>query len=327
MSKRVRVHPVAIGAFAAGAVALAIAGLLIFGASKVFARKFPVIMFFEENVSGLVVGAPVSYRGLRLGEVTEIRSLAGTPRIAVAATLERGPLLTREAVARGDQMRPTLEAAISQGLRAQLALQSLLTGQLYVSLVLRPDTPISRSGLDSGQFEIPTIPTIMAQLELGLQQVPLAEMPKHLYETVQGSAKLLQSKDLEKTLASMGPLLADTQTLMRRLNTEVGPLLVSLKGTSDTARASLEDVTKQLDRAVSDLQPEAKRLLVSLSETSDAIRQLKSQTDALLISLTTTSDTTRGAVGDVAGDVRKTLGQLGPQIAALTAKLQEVSDR
>lgn len=296
-----KVHPVAIGAFAAGAVALAVAALFIFGANKVFARKFPVVMFFDENVNGLTVGAPISYRGLRLGEVTRIQSPVGTPRIAVHATLERGPLLTRGSGGVSvSQMRQTLEEAITQGLRAQLAVQSFLTGQLYVSLVLRPDTPASLAGLGGADLEIPTIPTIMSQLQAGLEKVPLDRVPKHLADTLEGSARLLQGPELAKALESVGPLVADAQKLLRRLDGEVGPLLASVKGTSDTARASLQDVTRQLDRVVKDLQP-------------------------LLTSLTATSDTARGAVKDLSGDLQKTLAQLGPELTALAKKLEAVS--
>ncbi len=308
MSKRVRVHPAAIGAFAAGAVALAIAGTFVFGAAgKLFVRKFPVVMFFDDDVNGLAVGAQVAYRGIRLGQVTRIHSVVGSPRIAVAATLERGPFLTRQdpTGTSMDQMRRTMEEAIAQGLRAQLALQSLLTGQLYVSLVLRPDTTASFARLDEGALEIPTIPTILAQLEAGLQKVPLVNVPKHLYDTLEGSARMLQSRELGKALESVGPLIADAQTLLRRLDKEAGPLLTSLKGTSDTARASLVDITRRLDRVAADLQADASRLMTSL---------------------TATSDTARGTVKDVGGDLQKTLAQLTPQIAALAVKLQEVSD-
>jgi len=308
MSKRVRVHPAAIGAFAAGAVALAIAGTFVFGAAgKLFVRKFPVVMFFDDDVNGLAVGAQVAYRGIRLGQVTRIHSVVGSPRIAVAATLERGPFLTRgdPTGTSMDQMRRTMEEAIAQGLRAQLALQSLLTGQLYVSLVLRPDTTASFARLEEGALEIPTIPTILAQLEAGLQKVPLVNVPKHLYDTLEGSARMLQSRELGKALESVGPLIADAQTLLRRLDKEAGPLLTSLKGTSDTARASLVDITRRLDRVAADLQADASRLMTSL---------------------TATSDTARGTVKDVGGDLQKTLAQLTPQIAALAVKLQEVSD-
>src|SRR4029453_7321385 len=217
MSSRVRIHPAAIGAFAAGAVALAIAGAFVFGAAgKLFVRKFPVVMFYDDDVNGLAVGAQVAYRGIRLGQVTRIHSVVGSPRIAVLASLERGPFVSRDDPSGGnmDQLRKNLEEAIAQGLRAQLALQSLLTGQLYVNLVLRPDTPASFAKLEEGVLEIPTIPTIMAQLEAGLQRGPLANVPKHLYDTLEGTAKLLQSQDLAKALESVGPLVADAQTLL-----------------------------------------------------------------------------------------------------------------
>jgi paraquat-inducible protein B len=304
------VHPVAIGAFAAGAVALVIAAVFIFGANKVFARKFPIIMFFDENVNGLTVGAPISYRGLRLGQVTEIRSPVGSPRIAVLATLERGPLITPRSAetVSAHQMRQTLEEAVSQGLRAQLSLQSFLTGQLYVSLVLRPDTPASTVGIGGSTLEIPTIPTIMAQLEAGLQKIPLAELPKHMSDTLAGTARMLNDPDLAKTLQAVGPVLADAQKLVRRLEADAGPLLASVKATSDTARISLVEVTRQLDRVVATAQP-------------------------LLTSLTATSDTARGAVTDVSVDVKKTLGdlqktlaELGPQLTTLAVRLEAASE-
>jgi len=262
------------------------------------------VMFFDDSMNGLAVGAPVAYRGIRLGQVTEIRSVVGSPRIAVTATLERGPFLTPDNPTGANQMRRAMEDAIARGLRAQLALQSLLTGHLYVSLVLRPDLPANFADIDQKTLEIPTIRTIIAQLEEGLQSVPLVKVPKHLYDTLEGSARLLQSPELGKALDSVGPLVADAQTLLKQLDREVGPLIASLKGTSDTARASLTDITRRLDQVASQLQADASRLLTSLTETSD---------------------TARGTVKDVGGDLRKTLAQLTPEIAALAARLQQLS--
>src|SRR5262249_21685288 len=139
-------------------------------------------------------------------------------------------------------------------------------------LVLRPDTPASFARIDEGALEIPTIPTILAQLEAGLQKVPLANVPKHLYDTLEGSAKLLQSQELAKTLESVGPLVADARTLLQRVDKEAVPLLVSLRQTSDTARVSLVDITRKLDRVVTDLQVDASRLMTSLTDTSDTAR-------------------------------------------------------
>src|SRR5204862_6492812 len=95
--------------------------------------------------------------------------------------------------------------------------------------------------------EIPRAPTIMAQPPAALEKVPLADVPKYLSDTLEGSARLLKGPALAKTLEAVGPLVAAAQKLLRRLDSEVGPLLVSLRGTSDMARTSLQDVTRQLD--------------------------------------------------------------------------------
>ena len=331
MTRRVRAHPAAIGAFVVGAIALIVVAALVFGASgKLFGRKFPIVMFFDHSVNGLAVGAQVAYRGIRLGQVTRIQSVVGSPRIAVTATLERGPFLTPDNPTGTDQMRRAIEEAVGQGLRAQLALQSLLTGHLYVTLVLRPDVPASLVNLDKDALEIPTIPTLMAQLEAGLQKIPVSNMPKHLYDTVEGTARLLQSPDLSQTLAAVGPLAADAQTLVRRLDREigpllaqVGPLLASVKQTSDTARVSLVDVTQQLDRVATRLSADASRLLVSLTDTSDTARgTVKNVGDDVQKTL----GEARGTVKNVGDDVQKTLGELTPKIASLAVRLQEAAD-
>lgn len=313
MSTRIRAHPAVIGAFVVGAIGLAIAGLLIFSSSgALFGRKFPVVMFFDDSVDGLAVGAPVAYRGIRLGQVTDIYSVIGSPRIAVAAKLERGPFLTPENPTGTDQMQRAMEQAIQQGLRAQLALQSLLTGHLYVSLVLRPDVPASLVGADKKRLEIPAIPSIMAQFEAGLQKVPLVNVPKVFYDTLEGTARLVQSPELGKALESVQPLVADARTLLQRLDKELPPLITSLRGTSDTARASLVDITQQLDRLAAQLD----RVVAELGR--DAGR--------LMASLTETSDTARGTVKDLGGDLQKTLAQLVPRISALAVKLEDVSE-
>ncbi len=217
MSKRVRAHPAAIGAFVAGAIVLAIAGTLVFGASgKLFGRKFPVVMFFDDSVNGLAVGAPVAYRGIRLGQVTQIHSVVGSPRIAVAATLERGPFLTAENPAGAGQMRRALEDAIAAGTsrpacHAEPADRSTLREPGLASRHSPRRSPASTRGRSRSPPSRPS----SAQLEAGLQKVPLINVPKHLYDTLEGSARLLQSPELGKALASVGPLVADAQTLLQ----------------------------------------------------------------------------------------------------------------
>src|SRR5262245_31621951 len=155
-----RANPAAIGAFVVGALALVVVGLVVWGGVNLFQRPLKVVMYFDESVNGLAVGAPVSYRGVKLGTVTAIRAEVGTTRIAVFAELDPSSLAKQPG--RFDA-REALARAIRNGLRAQLGLQSIVTGQLFVSLVILPDTEPVTVGLEPAVMEIPTVPTLLQQ--------------------------------------------------------------------------------------------------------------------------------------------------------------------
>src|SRR5512132_2274698 len=59
-----------IGAFVLGAIFLLIAGVLVFGSGKIFRKANKNVMFFEGSVKGLQIGAPVMFRGVQIGHVT-----------------------------------------------------------------------------------------------------------------------------------------------------------------------------------------------------------------------------------------------------------------
>src|ERR687892_2432980 len=73
MSKQA--SPTLIGAFVIGAIALVVAGLLVFGSGTFFADRLTWVTYFPGSVKGLRVGAPVNFRGVRIGEVTGIQVL------------------------------------------------------------------------------------------------------------------------------------------------------------------------------------------------------------------------------------------------------------
>ncbi len=62
----------AIGAFVVVALALAVAAIVIFGSGKFFVKSEQYVAFFQGSVKGLRVGAPVVFRGVKIGEVTKM---------------------------------------------------------------------------------------------------------------------------------------------------------------------------------------------------------------------------------------------------------------
>src|SRR5690348_13019885 len=71
-----KINPTTIGAFVVGAVVLVVAGALLFGGGQFFQEKLPYVMFFDRSVTGLNVGAPVIFRGVQVGQVTEVGAIA-----------------------------------------------------------------------------------------------------------------------------------------------------------------------------------------------------------------------------------------------------------
>jgi paraquat-inducible protein B len=61
-----------IGAFVLGALVLVVAAVVVFGSGKFFRQVKKDVMFFEGSVKGLQIGAPVMFRGVQIGQVTDI---------------------------------------------------------------------------------------------------------------------------------------------------------------------------------------------------------------------------------------------------------------
>ena len=98
------------------------------------------LMFFEESVRGLTVGAPVEYHGVRIGTVAAVPfflntknplQLAFTRGIPVLVRIESGRLYGSLTL---PQLQQEIDLAVSQGLTASLKTGNLLTGGLYIEL-------------------------------------------------------------------------------------------------------------------------------------------------------------------------------------------------
>jgi paraquat-inducible protein B len=237
-----------IGAFVLGALALVVAGIVVFGSDKFFRKVNKDVMYFEGSVKGLQNGAPVVFRGVQIGHVTNI-VLEVNAKDLTAFVPVYTEIYPQKIVPIGENLSYDsryLQTLIDKGLRAQLQLQSFVTGQLMVNLDFYPNTPIRLVGLEKNYHEIPTIPSSLEQLTKTLGELPLREIADRLNETLAGINRLVNSRDLQASIGSLNQLLKSTDALVKHLNTEVGPIASDIKGTSDAARATLEQVEKTL---------------------------------------------------------------------------------
>jgi phospholipid/cholesterol/gamma-HCH transport system substrate-binding protein len=300
-----RANPAFVGAFVIGAIALAIAAVVLLGSGALFRNTHLFVCFFDGNVNGLRVGAPVKFKGVQIGEVRQILlslNAANGPtnksnaiKIPVIIELDQGRILKRGAAYINVGSPEGMQLAIKRGLRAQLATESLLTGLLYVDLDIHPGSPARFATNGSGPYsEIPTLPTAFEQAQSvalklmnQLDKVRIDLLVTTATQALAAVRDLAGSNDLKQSLVALnqaGQSLAQTSQSIRNLTDHLDhqlvPLAASLQSTTREADATLRKTQVTLGHIDATLRPDAPLLyqvnhtLVDLSEAARAIRQL-----------------------------------------------------
>ena len=305
-----RVSPALVGAFAIGAVAIIVIAIVALGSGRLFRRTREYVMYFSGSVNGLLVGASVKMEGVPVGAVKEIR-LGFNPRgepveefptkvkIAVIVELDETMLRAR-GVRNTDLADPQhIERAVQHGLRGVLAMESLLTGILYVDLEMLPDTPANFVQQQNDEYvEIPTIPTALEQAQVTVTQIlehlQRADFEKTLADlnaTLESLRKFTSSQQLQDAVANLAKAsaeLAATATSIRHLaenmNAQTGPLAKSLRQTADNANVTLAHAQAALANLQATFDPQAPlalQLNETLTELSKSARSMRELTDYL----------------------------------------------
>jgi paraquat-inducible protein B len=209
---------------------------------------------------------------------------------------------------------------IAGGLRAQLEMQSIVTGQLQIALDIYPDKPAVYTGIVTTVEEIPTIPTPLQQLTKKLESLPLEEIFNKVNLALDGIAKLVQSPELKESIANLNTTLKDVQTLIRNVDAQVKPLGAGL---SETIR----DTQKLVKNADSQVASLGTNLNEAIGDGRKLIRNVDGGVESLKVKLDGTISTATAALEES----RKLVQDLGASASAdsalmyrLTQTLREV---
>jgi paraquat-inducible protein B len=293
------VNKTMIGLFVVGAIALVVVAIGVLGSGKLFKKTVPYVMVFEGSVKGLNVGSPVVFRGVKVGTVSGIHMHFNYATkaliVLVYAEFEQGQIQTvniDEATA--ERLREAgpyviMRELIGRGLRAQLEMQSIVTGQLQIALDFYPDKPAVYTGIDKTIQEIPTIPTPLQQLAKKLESLPLEEIFDKINSAMDGIAKLVQSPELKDSIANLNTTLKDVQTLVRNVDAQVKPLGAGL---SDTIR----DAQKLVKKADAQVASVGTNLNETLGDGRKLIRNIDGSVESIKVNLQGTLTTATSAL-------------------------------
>ena len=301
-----------IGAFVVGAVVLVVTGVMIFGSGKFLSSSERWVLYFDGSIQGLKVGAPVVFRGVRIGSVSEIKLIASTNdffiKIPVFADID--PNKYKIIVKDVSELRrkEAVKLLIERGLKAQLKMQSLVTGQLMVALDFHPDKPIKLVG-DGTVQEIPTIQSTFDEFAESMDKLPIEKIFDDMLSAVEGIEKVVNSPEIMKTIKSLNKAVEnfdklvrniddrtdflttginetvkETHRLVRRIDGEVEPLIFSIKKTADTTTNTVIQAKKTFVSAENIMSEDSEvicGLINALEELTDAAHSLRILADYL----------------------------------------------
>lgn len=286
MSKKA--NPRLIGSFVVGGVALALLAVFLLGGG-IFRERVKCVSFFDGSVKGLSVGAPVAFRGVRVGTVTDIQlRLEGKDlihRIPVFFEIEPARLTV---VGEDDQPRELkIDRLIERGLSAQLAVQSFVTGLLMIELDFRPGARMTQMGSIKSIPEIPTVPSDLESFLRRFEEAPIEELLSQVTEILKIIRGVLESPDFEVVLRNFRDTLAAINLIVNKVEVRADPLLnegalaiqelrktlselnrrlPALLAKVDTAAVSARNVAGQLDRNLPTILEEMEKTVKSAQE-------------------------------------------------------------
>lgn len=274
---------------------MAAVGVIAFASNNFFAERTIFASYFRESVNGLSVGAKVKCQGVPVGEVTDLQLLINLENetfqvpVLYEIDLERLSPLLGSSIQWSDE--DILRQHIDKGLRAQLQLESIVTGQMYIELryVETPEPPRFME-TDSEYNEIPTIFSPLAELgseATGLVSNLRAFNVNAISENLTAFLSKANAKLDELDLVGLNASLIETSEAFRQLaaSAEVQDALESLPETSEQFNATLIEVqraSQRLDSSLVVLTREAGESSEELNATLQAIRASIDQADDML---------------------------------------------
>jgi paraquat-inducible protein B len=274
----IKANPKLVGAFVLGAIALLMLAVIVFGKGRFFQPRLPVVMYFSGSVAGLQVGSPITYLGVRIGQVTDIQ-LNYDAESQIVSIPVFGEIFGDVANVSGkDRSRwidfsagKRFEEFIARGLKAQLSVPNFVTNQVNVTLDFLPSAASLEVRQVNGFLEIPTVASTFQEAQATaqtifekLQALPLDELIADGRAALSGASRLLNNPDLPEIFATARTTVNELQSTVRAVDTKIRPIVTNVDKVSGTAETTLvatqqrllqlQAVIAQLDKTLTKFQ-------------------------------------------------------------------------
>lgn len=220
-----------LGLFILAAIAIAVAMVLAFGASRIFQRTVALETYIDDSVQGLDIGSKVRYRGVLLGEVKRLGFTAEQYELDKPLG-QRKPYVLVEAVLNISRLGPLgdadvelMQQYIDQGLRIRVAPQGI-TGINYLELdfvdpQLNPPLPIdwkpNNPYIPSARAKLVQFTNQVETVLRALEEVDFKKLARNFNDLVVTTTRKVDALPVEKMGAEATTLLAELRETNRKL--------------------------------------------------------------------------------------------------------------
>jgi ABC-type transporter Mla subunit MlaD len=292
-----------LGLFVVVAIVTGAAVLFALGARKLFEPSYTIESYFAGSVAGLQIGSQLNYRGVPLGEVSEIVTSGAVYEGAVPLAKRRNYIIVRAKVrlsaVKSVYVKRDFPEMVTLGLRAQTHLAGITGGQYLALDFLDPKThpPLPFDWTPRYPY-VPSVPSVADEI-LTKAQVFIAQLGevdvKRLSEHLDGllvnaNDKLDQlpvaelSGEADKALQSANVTLARAQQLLAQPGIpqsidNVAALTGKLRGLATDGRLDalivhLDETADRLNGLIGDNQYDARVIVQDLRDTAENLRTL-----------------------------------------------------
>ena len=235
-----------IGIFIVCGVALFIATIGMFVSNRLLQNSDRLaVMYFSESIKGLDVGSPVIFKGVSVGRVVKIDVITDVQKldfiIPIYVAFNNQKIASRQ---HHESVQQLLQEMVAKGLRARLATQNFLTGQLMIELEYVPsdEKPVYHHSVAGKVPEIPTVLSQFAEISQGIQELPLRETIRQFGSFMDKLNNTLLP-DFNKLINDFETIPASTRTVPETLNN----FSKAMQNISNAAK-SLGNFTDYLER-------------------------------------------------------------------------------
>jgi paraquat-inducible protein B len=273
-----------IGLFVVGAIILLVVALVVLGSGRFFKETNHYVAFFDGSVKGLSMGAPVMFRGVQIGKVENFavyyKRAKNKFKIPVLITLYPEKVIGLGIELTEKEEAKAWQEMLDAGLRAELQMQSFVTGQLSVQLDFHPEAPLNLHGLNGFNLprdvkEIPTIQSGLQALTKTIEQIPLDQIVEDVRSSLKGINGIINSPETAKTFHYLKQTMKDARNLLRHIDERVDPLFTQVDQTLIDVQVLLRDITSTSDdtrKLVNNVNSRVRPIQADWSATTKELR-------------------------------------------------------